>query len=272
MRHAFDEHGVLILERFASSQQCQQLVSRASSLVERFDANAHASVFSTRSQAHARDSYFAESGDKVRFFFEEDAFDGDGRLRQSKSLSINKIGHALHDLDPVFKHFSRTSALAALCKELGVVTPLLIQSMFIFKQPRIGGAVDWHQDASFLYTEPSSVIGLWFALEDATQHNGCMYALPGMHRSRLCGRFKRGEHGLSFERDMDVNWTPANAKALPAKQGTLVVLHGHLPHFSESNRSNHSRHAYALHVIDGECSYAHDNWLHRAANFPARGF
>ena len=63
--------------------------------------------------------------------------------------------------------------------------------MYIFKQPRIGGEVVCHQDAAFLHTEPSSVLGLWFALEDATVENGCMYAAPGGHRGPLRSRFVR---------------------------------------------------------------------------------
>lgn len=41
-----------------------------------------------------------------------------------------------------------------------------------------------HQDATFLYTEPlGSVMGVWIALEDATLDNGCLWFIPGSHRS-----------------------------------------------------------------------------------------
>ena len=56
-----------------------------------------------------------------------------------------------------------------------------------------------------------------------------------------------------------------------APRGTLVVLHGHLPHASAPNRSPRPRHAYALHVIDAGASYAPDNWLQRPG-LPLRGF
>src|SRR3546814_5111261 len=64
----------------------------------------------------SRDRYFQESDNKIRFFFEEEAFDAGGRLRQDRRLSINKIGHAQHDLDPVFARFSRLPQLAALAR------------------------------------------------------------------------------------------------------------------------------------------------------------
>ena len=78
--------------------------------------------------------------------------------------------------------FSRTPALAALVDALGVREPRLMQSMYICKQPFIGGEVRCHQDATFLHTEPDRLLGLWFALEDATVENGCLWALPGGHR------------------------------------------------------------------------------------------
>ncbi len=69
----------------------------------------------------------------------------------------------------------------------------LWQSMFIFKQPGIGGEVHWHQDATFLHSEPMTVTGFWIALEDATVDNGCLWVAPGGHRGPLRKRFVR--HG-----------------------------------------------------------------------------
>ena len=69
--------------------------------------------------------------------------------------------------------------------DIGFAQPLLLQSMYIFKQPRIGGEVICHQDSTFLHTEPLSCVGFWLALEDATESNGCMWAEPGGHRRPL---------------------------------------------------------------------------------------
>ncbi|NIA70717.1 phytanoyl-CoA dioxygenase family protein [Pelagibius litoralis] len=272
MTTAFGRNGFLVLEDMVAAADCDALIARAEALVEDFDPNDVASVFSTRGQVHGRDQYFQESGDKVRFFFEEEAFDEAGALRQAKRLSINKIGHAQHDLDPVFFAFSHKPALNAVTTGLGMVQPLLLQSMYIFKQPHIGGEVGWHQDSTFLRTDPLSVIGLWFALEDATVENGCLWALPGAHGGPLRQRWRRDGAALVMDRLDDSPWPEETAVPLEVAKGSLVVLHGKLPHGSLPNRSRRSRHAYTLHVIDGACDYPADNWLQRAEGLPLRGF
>jgi phytanoyl-CoA hydroxylase len=58
---------------------------------------------------------------------------------------------------------------------------------------------------------------------------------------------------------------------IEVRRGSLVVLHGLLPHGSGANRSSRQRHAYTLHLIDGCASYDLDNWLQRP-DLPLRGF
>lgn len=269
----YDRDGFLVLENFVPAASCDELRRRACELVEAFDPEGSFSIFSTQEQARKSDQYFLESGDKIRFFFEEDAFDENGKLRQKKEQSINKIGHALHDLDAVFGRFSRTGKLSQLVASLGISQPLLIQSMYIFKQPRVGGEVTCHQDSTFLYTEPMSVVGLWFALEDATRENGCLRAIPGGHKLGLHSRFERApEGGTRFEVYDSSPWPLEKLVPLEVRQGTLILLNGLLPHLSYANRSPKSRHAYTLHVIDGACHYPEDNWLRRSAKLPLRGF
>ena len=272
MRDAFETDGYLLLEDFVAPTACERLRQRALALVEDFDPAGHRTVFSTTSRAHAAADYFQGSGDKIRFFFEENAFDEAGRLRQAKSLSINKLGHAMHDLDPVFSEFSRSAKLRRLAGDIGFQHPLLLQSMYIFKQPRIGGEVSWHVDSTYLYTEPLSCIGLWFALEDATLENGAMYCLPGAHRQKLKSRFLRRDGALITEQLDRTPWPDGPRVALEARQGSLILLHGLLPHFSGPNLSDRSRHAYTLHIIDGESRYPEDNWLRRGPDLPLRGF
>lgn len=267
----YKRDGFLVVENFATRDECERLKQCAEKLVADFDPQGVISIFTTKEQTRASDDYFLESGDKVRFFFEEDAFAPDGSLRQSKERSINKIGHALHDLEPAFNQFSRRPELAAIAEQIGLRNPLLMQSMYIFKQPNIGGEVTCHQDATFLYTEPMTVTGFWFALEDATLENGCLWAIPGGHKAGLKKRFSRAETGgTKFEVLDQSPWPDELLVPLEVKAGTLVILHGLLPHMSHANRSPKSRHAYAMHVIDGAAKYPAENWLRR--EMPPRGF
>src|SRR5882762_6966846 len=248
---AYERDGFLVLENFVGGDDCDRLRAHAEELVRNFDPNGLVSIFSTHEQTRTSDDYFLESGDKIRFFFEENAFHPDGTLRQSKERSINKIGHALHDLDPVFDKFSRTAEIKQLVSDLGIADPLLIQSMYIFKQPNIGGEVTCHQDATFLYTEPLRMLGLWFALEDASVENGCLWAIPGGHNLGLKSRFMRAEGGgTRFDVLDQTPWPEEGLQPLEVRKGTVIVLDSLLPHLSRENTSTRSRQAYTLHIID----------------------
>jgi phytanoyl-CoA hydroxylase len=269
----YERDGFLAIENFVSLTACAELRERARELVAAFEPEGAISIFSTREQTRTSDDYFFESGDKIRFFFEEDAFDSSGNLRQPKQRSINKIGHALHDLDPTFDRFSRTGELVALTADLGLARPLLLQSMHIFKQPGIGGEVACHQDGAFLYAEPLKLIGLWFALEDATKENGCLRAIRGGHKLGLKSRFVRNpEGGARFVALDESDWPMDQLTPLEVREGTLIILHPLLPHLSYRNSSRKSRQAYTLHIIEEGCSYPQDNWLQRGPNMPLRGF
>jgi phytanoyl-CoA hydroxylase len=270
---AYEAAGVIVLEDFVPVSECRKLRERVRMLVDDFDAGSVRSVFSAMKQTQLGDKYFEESGDKIRFFFEHDAFDENGELRQSKENSLNKMGHAMHDLDPVFDAFSRTPKLAATVGSLGYHDPVILQSMYIFKPPRIGGEVYCHQDSTFLYTEPESCTGFWFALEDATVENGCMQFIPGAHKGPLKELHYRGEDGrMAFRTLDDTPWPEAATVAAEARAGTLVIFDGRAPHRSGANRSDRSRHAYTLHVIDRASRYPEQNWLQRDPGLPLRGF
>ncbi|MDX2031306.1 MAG: phytanoyl-CoA dioxygenase family protein [Blastocatellia bacterium] len=269
----YERDGFLVVEGIASGEECAALRARAREMVAAFDPAEAISIFTTREQARVSDEYFMTSGDRIRLFFEEDAFTPEGGLKQAKELSINKIGHALHDLDPVFERFSRKPVLASIAASIGYRQPLLLQSMYIFKQPNIGGEVTCHQDATFLQTDPMSVTGFWFALEDATRENGCLWALPGGHRLGLKSRWGRApEGGTRMEVLDETPWPDGALVPLEVAQGTLVILHGLLPHMSYANRSPKSRPAYTLHLIDEESRYSDENWLQRSPAMPLRGF
>jgi len=258
----YNQQGYVVIEDFINPTQRQTLMARAKTLIDVFEPPEKRSVFTTEEQDRTSDEYFLSSGNRVRFFFETKAIDEDGNFTVPKQQSINKIGHAQHALDPVYKQLVTQLNFETLGQQLGMEQPKAVQSMHIFKQPGIGGEVGLHQDSTFLYTQPKSCIGFWLALEDATIDNGCLQAIRGGHKIPLKQRFKRAEKGGTEFEVLDVTpWPQDPLTLLEVPAGTLIILHGQLPHYSAANTSKRSRQAFTLHLIDRACDYPANNWL-----------
>lgn len=72
-------------------------------------------VFSTEdNNRQQRDDYFLDSAWQIKPFYESDALDSNGKLRVPKEVAFNKIGHNMHDLDPVFEKFSYSKVMKAI--------------------------------------------------------------------------------------------------------------------------------------------------------------
>lgn len=313
----FDRDGYLILTDFFTSVEADRLKAHADRLLQEFDLTTHPrTIFKTAVDgpqtmgggagkeaatsssvaSHDPNHYFLASADRIHFFFEEHAFDAEGRLTVPKERAINKIGHQLHELDSEFHRFTYRPEVKALARSIGFRQPVVLQSMVITKQPRIGGVVDTHRDSTFLHTEPSTATGMWFALEDCTAENGCLSFVPGSHKDGLSTkRFDRKQAPDAAPIKLSVN-NPGFDAADPAssggpnnvgvelvfsgedkssyppeawrlgevKKGTLVLLHGDVVHASTHNHSDKSRYIYTFHMIDQHGQHARSRTHARA--------
>lgn len=291
---SFHRDGFLVVESWWDAATCSRLKSVMDGVLRSTSPPPTRSLFSTDEQARSTDEYFLSSGDKVSFFYEPKAFGPDGALVVEPHRAINKVGHNIHELIPEFREVSFDPRLASLCSQLGYERPVIPQSMYILKEKSIGGAVNAHQDGTFLFTTPQSVLGLWWPLEDCTTENGCLWAVPGSHLTTpVARRFKRTPAAMegavaaaaaaspapppaastpltSFDPPEAQVYSEEGAVPLVIPAGSLVILHSAVVHFSRENKSDRSRHAYSIHCVEGGKGvvYPKDNWLQRPGYAP----
>lgn len=269
----FQLDGYLLVEDFLTHAECDALLGRTYEIIAEADLSQHPTVtFNTTDNRQAKTDYFINSGDKIRFFFEEGAVDENGKLKAPVEKSLNKMGHALHILEPEFVKVTFSEKMKEVVKSLDVKSPAVVQSMVIFKQPNFGGAVRPHQDSTFLYTTPMRLYGVWIALEDADIENACLWFAPGSHTSGITRKMYRtvkdGHIETAFEGE-EPSVSSDRFIPVPVKKGSMVVIHGEVVHKSGENTSSRSRNIYTFHFYDaGTSGWSKDNWLQPTEEHP----
>lgn len=268
----FNKDGYLLIENFLTESECDTLKKACQRIIQEADfSDIPKVIFDTIERKQASEEYFMGSVDKVRFFFEKGVFAVDGKLNCPKEKCLNKIGHALHDLVPEFKEITFSNKIKGIMKSLELRKPAIIQSMYIFKQPKIGGLVVPHRDSEYMYTEPMKLYGIWIALEDACVDNGCLWFVPGSQQQRTSLRFLKTETDsgfiTAFEGQAPQN-KPEEYIPTPVKKGGLVLIHGDVVHKSAHNHSDRSRHIYTFNVYDtASAIWSPQNWAQPPKSF-----
>jgi len=273
--HFYNENGYIILRQFSNIEEMTVLKREINKMIDGWVEEAD-SGFSTLDRGQMNLDKFLGSANKIEFFVDP-SFRNDGKITVDKHKALNKVGHGLPLFDNMFKVFTLNCELERIAQDLGLASPQLTQTMYIFKQPNGGEAVPVHQDSTYLFTKPKqSCLGFWWAVDDATEENGCLWALPGSHNSKIEHHFRRvyNENGtveLRFENletgEFFVN-NPEDGKEiteeyvpLPMKRGDLVVFSGRLLHASKQNWSAKERHSYQIHMTDMETPWSEYNWM-----------
>lgn len=118
-------------------------------------------------------------------------------------------------------------------------------SKLMQKEPRIGGAWEWHQDYGYWYKNeflfPDQMISVMIAITDANKQNGCLQVIKGSHRM---GRI---EHGFSGEQVgasqhyVDLALKSMELVYVELKAGDALFFHSNILHRSEANLSDTAR-------------------------------
>lgn len=118
-------------------------------------------------------------------------------------------------------------------------------SKIMQKEPRVGGAWEWHQDYGYWYKNgflyPEAMISVMVALTDATIENGCLQVLKGTHKMQ---RFEHLFAGEQQGADMDFVLEAEKVSELvycELKAGDVLFFHSNILHRSEANLSDYPR-------------------------------
>ena len=125
-----------------------------------------------------------------------------------------------------------------------------MQSMLFFKPPGLQGQA-WHQDERFIPTRDRSLVGAWIAVDDADIDNGCLWVLPGSHRTgQLWPTRDHGKPELFDPTDESFGFDDEAAIPVEVSAGSVVFFNGYLLHRSLPNRSTRRRMALVNHYMN----------------------
>lgn len=193
-----------------------------------------------------------------------------GRPREEWERFVMRVGHSLHQHDPVFARLCRAPAAVDALRELLPAPVAFVTTAVIYKQPS-SSAVFFrpHQDAWYLPASPPEHLALAFvALDDCDAANGCLEIAPGTHKAGLQMKLEMGERDFIAHGTPDPRLAALPTIKLEVPRGSLAIVNGLTYHSSASNRSPGPRRALISHVLSGAAKMDPLSW----AQPPPDGF
>lgn len=147
----------------------------------------------------------------------------------------------------VFGYLTRSEKMIGPVKQLlGGGAPVChFHSKLMQKEPKVGGAWEWHQDYGYWYKNqfmfPDELISVMVALTEANKGNGCLQVIKGSHK---LGRVNHGFAGEQVGADMEMVNNALKTMELvyvELEAGDALIFHSNLLHRSEANLSDYPR-------------------------------
>ena len=204
----YDEDGYLIIKGFLSSDEILKLYQIA--LEDKAMSN-HAINVNDKSGKRSKLSLWYKPGDDVY-----------GLLTRSESLvrSVDK----LLDGDAKVCHF---------------------HSKLMQKEPKVGGAWEWHQDYGYWYKNefllPDQMMSVMLAITEANKSNGCLQVIKGSHKMGRVEHGFAGEQVGASQKYVDLALKTMDLIYVELDPGDILFFHSNLLHRSEANLSENAR-------------------------------
>jgi len=147
----------------------------------------------------------------------------------------------------VFGYITRSESMVnGVAALLDSAAPVChFHSKLMQKEPKVGGAWEWHQDYGYWYKNqfmfPDQLISVMVALTPANKQNGCLQVIKGSHK---LGRINHGFAGEQVGADMVMVNNALKTMDLvyvEIEPGDALFFHSNILHRSEANLSDHPR-------------------------------
>ncbi len=176
-------------------------------------------------------------GDRVKSKLVDNPKDTSGR--ESKLWLTNDI-----DTPTIYNAICRSHRVAASMDDLMGAEMYLYHYKMMVKEPRVGGAWEWHQDYGYWYNNEAlypDMASCYIAVDRAYKGNGCLQVLKGSHK---LGRIEHGTYGTQTGADPQrVALASKHMELVYCEMtpGTALFFHGNLLHRSDPNESEDPR-------------------------------
>ena len=118
-------------------------------------------------------------------------------------------------------------------------------SKLMQKEPKVGGAWEWHQDYGYWYKNeflmPDEMMSVMVAITDANKGNGCLQVIKGSHKMGRIEHGFAGEQVGASQHYVDLALKTMELVYVEINAGDALFFHSNLLHRSEANLSDKPR-------------------------------
>jgi hypothetical protein len=146
--------------------------------------------------------------------------------------------------DDVYSAIARSRRIVERLQGFLRDEPYHYHHKLILKEPRVGGAWEWHQDYGYWYNNgclTPDLASCLIAIDAASAENGCLQVLRGSHHIGRIDHGKTGDQtGADLER-VEVALQRYERVFVELNPGDAVIFHSNLLHRSDRNSSERPR-------------------------------
>ena len=181
----------------------------------------------------------------------------DGKVEASGIHAMHSI-HQMNLYSPEFLARTRDPRLTDPVVDILGPDILGLNSLYIWKPPKIGLGFPWHQDR--WYTQPQfktkTTVGTWTAIDAADKENGCLYVIPGSHKIGILEHIElEGSQQQEFRQAVGAKDEDGVAIELPP--GSVIFFDNRILHKSTDNNSERFRRSNIAHYIRAKSERIH---------------